>query len=151
MIFDTIENCKKYYPLQENFEKAFDFIKKAVYEDLPVGRYELDGKNLFALVQEYVSKNHEDAKSEAHRNYIDIQYVVSGEERMDAFNITKAIPKTEYNTEKDVIFFENGEKVISKIFEKGEYAIFFPEDVHRPGMSAKAPENVKKIVVKIRI
>ncbi len=150
MIFDTIKNCEKYFPLHKNFEKAFEFIKKAVEEELPVGRYELDGKNLFALVQEYTTKNPVDAKCEAHKNYIDIQYIVSGEERMEAFDISKATLKTEYNEEKDVVFFEDSEKAISSVFESGEYAIFFPWDVHKPGMSfGKTPKGVKKIVVKL--
>ena len=84
MIFDTLANAQKYYSLHSRFEDAFEFINKAISENLPVGRYELDGKNLFALVQEYTTKNPEEAKNEAHRKYIDIQCVLSGEERMVA-------------------------------------------------------------------
>ena len=71
MVFDSIKNCELYYGVHKNFEKAFDFIKKATAENLPVGKYELDGKDLYASVQEYTSKTEQESKFEGHRNYIE--------------------------------------------------------------------------------
>ena len=87
MIFDHVKNCEQYYSLHKNFEKAFDFIKRAVAENLPVGKYEIDGKDLYASVQEYQAKAPEDGKFEGHRNYIDIQYIVSGIETIEVVDI----------------------------------------------------------------
>ena len=151
MVYDSIKNCKTYYGMHKNFEKAFDFIKKAVDEDLAVGKYELDGKELFASVQEYDSKTDEQAKNEAHKNYIDIQYVVSGTEIIESVEIEKAAPNTEYNAEKDVMFYKKSEDAVKLTLTAGEYAILFPQDVHRPGLCVGAPAPVKKIVVKVKL
>ena len=152
MIFDNIKNCKLYYNVNEGFEKAFDFIKKACAEKLPVGKYEIDGKNLYAMVQEYDSKAPENAKFEAHKNYIDIQYIISGTENMQALDVADATPNTEYNAEKDVIFFENTDKATTGLFTNEGFAIFFAHDVHRPGMATeKGSEPIRKIVVKVKI
>ena len=152
MIIDTLKNCEIYYGVHPLFEKAFDFIKKACAEKLPVGKYEIDGKNLYAMVQEYDSKSPEDAKFEAHRNYIDIQYIISGTENMQAFDISDATANIEYNSENDVIFFENSDKVTTGLFTDEGFAIFFAHDVHRPGMATqKGSEPIRKIVVKVKI
>lgn len=151
MVIDNLKNCKLYYGMHKSFEAAFDFIQKAVDEDLPVGKYELDGKNLYASVQEYDSKLPENAKAEGHNNYIDIQFVVSGVECADVFDIANATPKSEYNDVKDVMFYEDSPTANKCTLSSGEYGIFFPHDIHKPGMCKGAPSPVKKIVVKVKI
>lgn len=152
MIIDTLKNCENYYRINERFEKAFDFIKKACAENLTVGKYEIDGKNLYAMVQEYDSKVPEDAKFEAHKNYIDIQYIISGTERMEALDIDEATPNTDYNAEKDVMFYAVTDKVTSGLFKDEGFAIFFPNDVHRPGVATtEGSEPIRKIVVKVKV
>lgn len=151
MIKDNINNCELYFNNHKNFEKAFDFIKKAVKENLPVGKYEIDGKEVYASVQEYNSKLDADAKNEGHRNYIDVQYVVSGKEIIEVCDINSIQIKTEYNAEKDVEFYFNAENPTTCVLAKGEYAILFPHDVHRPGLAINGEQvPVKKIVVKVR-
>lgn len=149
MIADKLQNCQLYYGCHKSFEPAFDFIKKAVAENLPAGKYEIDGKDLYASIQEFETKLV--SKAEAHKNYIDIQFIVSGIEVMDFCDITKATPNTEYNAEKDVMFYTDSPKSGSCALEAGEYAIFFPHDVHKPGMCYDKPAPVKKIVVKIKV
>ena len=70
MIFDHIENAENYYGVHKNFKKAFEFIKKALKEDLPEGKYEISGEELFASVQEYNTKKEEECKGETHKKYI---------------------------------------------------------------------------------
>ena len=152
MIIDKIENCALYYGAHPNFEKAFAFIKKAIAENLAVGKYELDGKNLFASVQEYNTKEEQAARFEGHRKYIDTQYIVTGAEAVEVTDIDKTYSITEYNEEKDVEFFQTNEKVWNGVWTANEYGIFFPYDIHRPGMrvdGVSAP--VKKILVKIKL
>ena len=151
MIYDTLNNCARYYGINKNFEKAFDFIKKAIAENLPVGKYELDGKNLFASVQEYTNKNYEDAKFEGHREYIDIQFIVTGEERMDVVDIQKANKMIDYNPEKDVEFFTDTDLASVSTVTANEYCIFYPNDIHKPGLAVKEKSQVKKVLVKIKI
>lgn len=152
MIFDTLENCALYYGVHARFEKAFAFIKQAVEEQLPVGKYEIEGKALYASVQEYNTKSEQEAKFEGHRNYIDIQYIVSGVETIEVVHISKAAVKTEYNAVKDVEFYENNEKAGKGVLEAGEYGIFLPDDIHKPGMAFGGVSlPVKKIVVKVKL
>lgn len=152
MIIDKIENCGLYYGVHKHFEKAFAFIKKAVEENLPVGKYELEGKDLYASVQEYNSKEEDAARYEGHRKYIDIQYIVSGEEAVEVLDIAKCLPITDYNEEKDVLFFQPTGKAWKGVWTAEEYGIFYPNDIHRPGMcvdGVSAP--VRKVLVKIKL
>lgn len=151
MIFDNLNNCEKYYGLNKYFEKAFEFLKSAS-ADLEDKKYELDGKNLYAIVQSYNSKMPEDGRLEAHRNYIDIQYIISGIEEIGAVDISKVCTSVEYNPEKDVEFFADTDKASKCVVEAGEYGIFFPNDVHKPGLAFEGTSTfVKKVVVKIKL
>ena len=152
MVFDNLKNCELYYGLHPRFKDAFDFIKKAIDENTPAGKYEIDGKELWASVQEYTSKLESEAKAEAHKNYIDIQFIVSGVEVIDAFDIDKATVKCEYNDVKDVTFYEDCTNVTRGVLSEGEYGIFFLNDVHKPGMCLNSNQAaVKKIVVKVKV
>ena len=152
MIFDTLENCKLYYGINPDFEKAFNFIKEAEEKDFSAGKYEIDGTKVYASVQEYTTKKYEDAKFEGHRRYIDIQYIVSGTECIEMADISKVTPDTEYDTEKDFELYKNCDKTKNCVLEEKEFGIFFPQDIHKPGISYKGEaKTVKKIVVKIEI
>ena len=152
MVFDTLKNAANYTALHEKFEAAFDFIREATEKGLEVGKYELDGKALYAMVQEYTPKAPADGKFEAHRNYIDIQYIISGIETMGDMDIAKASSKSDYNPEKDVEFYYDNDKAGYCVVEDGEFCIFFPHDVHKPGlMYQDTATPVKKIVVKVRV
>lgn len=152
MIFDTLENCSKYYGMHENFRKAFEFIKKAEDEKLPAGRYDFGGEEIYAIVQEYDSKNPADYQFEGHKKYIDIQYILSGIEVVEVLNIKKATPAGEYIEEREVQFFTSGENTGKHILENGEYGIFWPCDIHKPGLMYKGEATpVRKVLVKIKL
>ncbi len=149
MIIDNIKNKEIYYALGDGFKLGFDFIDKAVKENLEVGRYELDGNRVFALVQEYDSKT--EGKLESHDNYIDIQYIISGEEEMFwqfRENYEETIP---YNPEKDITFYKDNDVAVGLKFKAGDFAVFYPIDIHKPGMKIAESVPVRKIVVKIHI
>ncbi len=148
MIFDNVKNKELYYAMHDGFKLGFDFIEKAIKENLAVGKYEIDGKKVWASVQAYDSKD--EAKWEAHRNYIDIQYIVSGVERMEYADIKECEPFVPYNEEKDVEFFLASSQA-DLICAKDTFAIFFPNDVHRPGLKLGENSPVSKIVVKVRV
>lgn len=152
MIFDNIKNCEMYYGVNPKFKKAFEFIEKAVKENLETGKYEISGKEIYASIQSYDSKLKDNAKFEGHKNYIDIQYIVEGREMMGTLEISKAVIKGEYNPEKDVMFYEDSEIASYCITEQGDFCIFYPHDIHCPGVSLNnMPSGVKKIVVKVHI
>lgn len=86
------------------------------------------------------------------KKYIDIQYIVSGTEEMEVCDISFSDPLTDYNKDQDVQFFVPEKKTTHLTLRAGDYAIFFPHDVHKPGISPDDEKNfVKKIVVKVKI
>ena len=152
MIFDNIKNCKMYCSVNENFEKAFDFIQKATKENLPVGRYELDGNKVYAMIQEYDAKADNGGNFEAHRNYIDIQYIAEGIEAMGVAEISRGELSVEYDPTYDVLFYALGDKTQKLVLQAGDFAVFYPHDVHKPGLCVEGESpNVKKIVVKVAV
>ena len=149
MIIDRLENAHKYASTHKGFAESFAFLQKAVDENLPVGRYEIDGDNVFAFIQEYDSKT--ESAFETHKNFIDIQFVSSGVEVIEVADISKMTESIPYNSEKDVTFYEDYDKASISVIEAGAYGIFFPWDAHKPGLAFNGnPDAVKKIVVKIR-
>lgn len=152
MILDNMQNSALYETVHPKFAEAFAFCKKAVAENLPAGKYELDGKELYAMVQEYNTKLYADAKFEGHRNYIDIQFMVSGAEIMKWADIAKMTENVPYNPEKDCQFYAPNEEAAAAAVGAGEYAIFFPHDIHMPCVSLnETPAAAKKIVVKVKV
>ena len=152
MIFDNIKNCKMYYDLNSNFEKAFAFIHKAMEEELEVGKYEIDGNDVYAIVQSYDSKLKENSTFEGHENYIDIQCVLEGCEILGVVDVEKAVIKDEYNPERDIAFYEDCDCASYCVAGQGDFCVFYPHDIHRPCIAVdNLPSKVRKIVVKIRI
>jgi len=142
---------KFYSKNPEKWKMAFSFLKNNDLSKLELKRYDLDGENLFVLISEYSTKNPEDAKFEAHRKYIDIQYVVSGSELIGIAPITsKDTIIQDYDQEKDLEFFTTTEKKMVNACNS-EFFIFFPEDAHMPCVKDKRNEIVRKVVVKVKV
>jgi biofilm protein TabA len=110
----------------------------------------LDGDQVFALVQSYTTTPAPQRLFEAHRIHADLQFVASGEEAIYYSPLARLRENTAYSAEKDVAFFD-GEDDIPLVMLPGSFAIFLPQDGHKPGCSWKAPAAVKKLVVKIRL
>lgn len=147
MVIDKIENYKIYNNLSERIAKAFEYINTTDLLETPSGRYDIDGDNVFALVQEYDTKDVKEGKLEKHTKYIDLQYIISGEEFMGVrlFNNETLISK---NEDEDYAFYE-GDSSLNR-FNAGMFALFFPNDLHMPCIRIDGPSKVKKLVVKIR-
>lgn len=149
MIIDKIENASLYYCLGERFQKAFEFIKNNNLESFENGNYEIDGKNIFVSVQDYQTKNKDDAKFEAHKKYADIQLILKGEEQLGFGNLENFSEIDSYNEEKDIVFL-NGTGSFAKA-SKDYFLIFMPQDAHMPCISIDKSAYVKKAVVKVKI
>jgi len=148
MIVDKIENVKLYKNLDERIQKSFSYIKQTDLKKIQPGRYEIDGDNIFALISQYQTKSESEGKLEAHKKYIDVQYVIEGEELMGYTPLGGQEILEPYKEENDIIFYK-GEKVFIKV-TKGMFAIFFPEDVHMPGISVFESSPLKKLVIKVK-
>ena len=140
-----------YFKNNERWEKAFKFLKNSDLMKLEPKRYDIDGDNLYATISEYNTKNEETTKFEAHRKYIDIQYVIKGKEIM---NLTpRALVKdvvTPYDSAKDIEFM-NVEKMVNHTATPAIFFIFFPTDAHRPGIKDGVNAPVRKIVIKVKV
>ena len=145
------ELAVSYFKNKERWTKAFKFLKGNDLTKLELKRYDIDDDNLFATVSEYQSKNEESAKFEAHRKYIDIQYVISGKEIMNIAPITTVKEVLNpYDATKDIEFVTVN-NIANYKASPSNYFIFFPTDAHRPGLKDGANSPVRKVVIKVKV
>ncbi len=149
MILDKLENSELYSKISSNLELGLNFLRNTDLKTIRPGRYEIHGNDVFALVSEYDSKKPEDCRLEAHQVYSDIQYLVSGSERIGFESLNGQTELSSYNSEKDIVFYKGEGNPF--LLQSGMIAVFFPHDVHRPCIQVAGPEKVKKVVVKVRI
>ena len=145
----NIEKVKEHYQkYPERWKAAFKFLIKSDLKSIEPGRIDLN-ENVFVVISEYETKNQEDAKYESHRKYIDIQYLISGEELIGLTNKIDLNEISPYSESNDITFYDyDGGKML--FASPTNYFIFFPDDKHRPCMKIEEAEKVKKVVVKIR-
>lgn len=149
MIYDCLKCPKLHTAKGSRLNAALKYLEENDFLTMEPGRYQIDGDEIYALVQQYETKPLVEGKWEAHRKYIDIQYVADGEERIGFSNINQMKPSEEYNPEKDIQFFY-GEGHFKSV-KKGQFMVLFPEDVHMPGITADVKSKVKKVVVKVLV
>jgi YhcH/YjgK/YiaL family protein len=148
MIFDKLDHSSRYNGLGKYFGVAFSYLVENDFTDVLPGRVDLSGDAIYALIQEYETRPPEQGKWEAHRRYIDVQYIVTGRERM-LFAPIETLEAGDYVPEKDFLPLTGRGSTVD--LSAGFFIIFFPEDAHMPGLSIDHPEPVKKVVVKIRV
>jgi len=146
MILDLLENARRYCSLHEGFAKAFEFLSRADLKELPLGRHEIDGDHMYAMVAREPGRRAEDALLETHEKYIDIQFILAGTDTMGWKPRSRCIQPTRgYDETADIEFFADKPDTFLAV-ESGAFAIFFPEDAHMPLIS---PQPTHKVVVKI--
>lgn len=149
MVIDNIKNADKYFGLGIGIKKALQFIKENKFDSLNDGKYEIDGAEVYAMISRYESKPMEKGSWEAHRKYIDVQYVAGGIEKMGYAPLEKLTVSQEYKEEKDIMRLTgSGDFLTAK---EGTFAIFYPTDGHMPGMAFDKQQNVLKVVVKVLV
>lgn len=151
MIYDKITNSATYAALSQDIRESLAYLKQ-MSPDTPVGVYEISPRAR-AIVSEYITKPVNEKGFEAHREYIDIQYLLAGEEQIACQPLEYLKETVPYNAEKDIIFFEDGGAIPAQNLPIGNgfFAILFPQDGHMPCLSLTAPVAVKKVVVKVKI
>lgn len=151
MLTTTIDLIDKYDYLAEKFKKGYRFLKNTDLKTLPLGRIEIDGDEVFANVQEYITMSAADCQYEAHNNYFDIQYVVEGQEYFGCTKRSNLTAATPYDPVNDLIFFQDPPQSGAILLQPGDTAIVSPEDAHKPRCTAGSPCKVRKIVLKIKL
>ena len=152
MILDSLAHCADYTSMHPLFPAAFDYLKQ-FDPNTPDGKYEIDGKRLYAVVQRYDTAPEETKAWEAHRVYADIQYIVAGREKIIYAPVEELQSTTGYNDVKDVEKYDgSGVKYpVATVIPAGFFGIYLPQDGHRPGIMVDAPEPIVKVVIKLRI
>lgn len=149
MIFDDLASSSRYESLGPRFARAFQWLRQADVASLADGRLAIDGDDVYVLVQRGLTKPLDQVKWEAHRRYADIQYVAQGREAMYCQPLARTRPG-EYLGEKDFVPLETDSWTELEV-RAGSFAVFFPEDAHRPGILIPGAEPVVKLVVKVRV
>jgi biofilm protein TabA len=147
-----LEFYNQYNKNKSCWDKAFAFLRDTGLENLAPGKYVLDGDHVFASVSEAATKMFEDTKWEAHRNYIDIQCIIAGNESMGVAPLSRANESTPFDSAKDLGFYDIPEAVCKYYpAEPGVFFIFFPQDAHRPCIRTEGTDWDKKVVIKVKI
>ncbi|UML94251.1 YhcH/YjgK/YiaL family protein [Shewanella xiamenensis] len=153
MIVDTLANRHIYQSLSPRIATALAHLASADFSQLPVGNYHLDGEDIFVIVNDYHTKPQSTEPFEVHQKYIDVQYVVSGEEEFGYLPLADQTPSKPYFEKHDYAEFdyESNKANASYIqLKAGMFALFFPGDMHMPGTS-DTPTAVRKVVIKVKI
>lgn len=137
----------------ETIQKAIDYLKSNDFTTFEEGKYEIEGKDLFAMVMDKTTEPKEKRAPEAHVKYIDVQHVVSGREVIGfAKKSEDLVVKEDMLEEKDLIKYTNEvPDEVDLVLMPGDFGIFFPEDIHRPQCAFDGPEAVRKVVMKIAV
>jgi biofilm protein TabA len=149
MIVDTLKNAPKYYAVHPLFEKAFAYIRQTDLAAAADGKVDI-AEGLKAIFSNAPGKTKEasTSKFECHNKNIDIQFCIRGVETIGWKPRESCVaPNGEYNAEKDVLFFSDKPDMFFQLTD-GQFAIFFPEDVHAPMIGEG---DIKKLVMKVKI
>lgn len=153
MVFDRLENAKQYYGLGAGIETVLRYFEQFSDDgkDLPE-KVSLDGEKVFLIGLNYIGGEEDGSELEAHREYVDVMYVVEGEEKfyhkpfVDVERITTA-----YDAEDDCTMAAIDPDSAAVHFPAGHIAIFFPQDAHLAAQFWQAPCRVRKWIAKVRL
>lgn len=148
MIYDHKKNIQTYAGLDARVFRGLELMTELDWETVELGRYEVDGDNLFYMVQEYDTHPFE-GTGEAHRNYVDIQYLVSGQEKIGVDQLEADSVLVEGRPENDIYFYQMGRDVVT--LQPGHFAVLWPQDIHAPALAVEGAQHCRKVVIKVKI
>jgi biofilm protein TabA len=152
MIVVDLANLRDQAVLNPRMEAAIAFLQRDDLLDLPVGRELIDGTDVYAEVQAYETVEGGEVRFEGHRQYIDIQYVASGEEIIAYADLKDVTETKSYDEENDYwLGTAPAEKTTLVRLSAGQLAVLYPVDAHAPRRAAGAPTHVRKFVIKVAI
>ena len=145
MILARLEQADRYLALHPDFAAAIAFLRGHPLSDLPQGRIEIAGA-MYAMISRSPTRQRSEARLEAHRRYIDIQYVIAGVEEMGWSARSRCQqPHGQYDAEKDIEFFADVPDSFVTVLP-GEFVVFFPDDAHAPLIGTG---EIHKVVIKV--
>ena len=148
MIYDSLKHMEAYQGVHPGIYKGLELLRDTDFSKLEDARVEVDGEDLFYLLQSYESKPANDTP-EAHKKYVDIQFLVSGRERMGVAPLEDMVEVAEARPEGDIWLYHGPTDEI--LLTGDRFAALWPEDAHAPGIAVDGPERCRKCVVKVKI
>lgn len=149
MIYDNLKNINIYKGLSDDIYEGLVFLKN-VKPNIENGVYEINTR-VKAIVSEYETKKVNEYGFEAHKRFIDIQYVLQGTERVCCLPLEKLNETKPYSEDNDAAFYSASSKPLEMIIGDGFFSVFYPQDGHMPCLSVDGPKWVKKVVLKVDI
>ncbi len=150
MIFDTIENLKKYKNIPQQ-DAIIKFLQETNISTLSEGDIEIKGKDLYVKVLRYVPKDVTENNFEIHKTYTDVQIIMNGEEKMQIVNPKYLQEINRYSEESDFQFFSAQEYISDIVVRENEFVVFFPGEPHKPGCNyQQRNQPVMKLVFKVK-
>lgn len=148
MILDTLSRSDRYLGMHPLFPRAFAFLRGTDLMALEPGKHDVQGEQLFAIVEACDGRTRAEAKLECHRRYIDIQLVLDGVDEMGWRPLAECVDAaTDYDATRDIRFF-NDAPASWIATPPGAFCLFFPDDAHAPLVSAG---RIRKVVLKIAL
>ncbi len=152
MIFGHVDQLESGFAwLPQPLKTALEHLKQADFAALPAGNYELEGRDIYVQVIDMATKPFAETRPEVHRDYIDVQFLCRGQERIGVASETGSNEVSEdLLAARDLLFYTGMENESTLTMTPGSFAVFFPSDVHRPGCAVAAPAPIRKVVIKVR-
>jgi biofilm protein TabA len=148
MILDTLAHAANYSGLNPRITRGLSWLG-SFHADLPDGRYEIAGDEVYALVQSYETVPAKEKRFESHERYLDIQYVAAGTEVIHCVPTSALERLTSYDAAKDCTLYAETAATTPLLLGPGSFAIFYPHDGHKPGCVNGTPSRIKKVVLKV--
>lgn len=149
MIYDTLEHRDQYRGLSPRLAKALDFLAETDFSALPDGRCDIDGDEVFANVMTYETKTANETP-ESHRRYMDIQYLIEGEELVGVGALERMTEVVEARPEGDIWLHRGPVDYVT--IGQGRFVAVWPGDAHAPGIAPDGvPKRARKCVVKVQV
>lgn len=151
MIYDNAENLHKYFALSPNIRTAAKYLLETDLSSVAPGIHKIDGDEVYANVQIYETKPWDEGFFEAHKKYIDIQFVYSGTEIITVAPVGALEIEEDHYDEKDFAKYKDTVRGTDYVLGSGDFLLLYPEDAHRPQILSEKSGTVKKFVMKVKI
>lgn len=148
MIIDHIDNAGNYDGFGRRITAALSFLQTANLRHLETGRHEIEGADIYAIVNHYTTMPIDSGRLETHRRCIDVHYMVDGMELI-GYACTKHLRPEPYDAQRDMQLHAGRADYL--LLREGMFAVMLPDDAHMPGIAVDTPKQVKKVVVKVGV
>jgi len=143
-------NILSYDEVRIKYPDIYQYISSTQFVKIEDGRYDING-NTYVNIETYTTESFEHRRYESHRRYIDLQCVLSGEENLYVHDIKTLVPCTDYDIEKDIIFYKRDYKMEPIKLNPQICVELYPNDGHMPCVMFDKPRKIRKAVFKILI